>query len=253
LPNKTRGVLRADDRKVINGIFWRLRSGSPRAEIPELYGPPTTCAKRFRRWRKIGIWARIFAEITKAYNGDLQMFDSSSIRVHQHAANREREQTGAKATAAAGHVPDVRWMGRSRGGLTTKTHVLVDTNGPPLALKLTDGQAHNGKSAEDVLHRIGEGQILLADRAYDSDAMRRTLGERGAWANVKPMPNRVNAPAFSPFLYSYRDLVERFFSKLKHFRAIAMRYEKTPNTTSQPRPRPTRLGANPDALYEPVT
>ena len=117
-------------------------------------------------------------------------------------------------------------MGRSRGGLTTKIHALVDANGLPITLKLTAGQAHDGRSAADMLDGIGEDQVLLADRAYDSDALREKLAERGAWANIKPMPNRKNIPAFSAFLYRYRNLVERFFSKLKHFRAVATRYEK---------------------------
>jgi transposase len=117
-------------------------------------------------------------------------------------------------------------MGRSRGGLTTKIHALVDANGLPHVLKLTAGQAHDGRSAVDMLDALGPGQILLADRAYDSDALRQTLADQGAWANIKPMPNRVNIPAFSAFLYRYRNLVERFFSKLKHYRAIATRYEK---------------------------
>jgi len=117
-------------------------------------------------------------------------------------------------------------MGRSRGGLTTKIHALVDANGLPILLKLTEGQAHDGRSATDMLDDIGEGQILLADRAYDSDSLRRTLTERRAWANVKPMPNRRNIPAFSQFLYRYRNLAERFFSKIKHFRAVATRFEK---------------------------
>ena len=117
-------------------------------------------------------------------------------------------------------------MGRSRGGLTTKIHALVDANGNPIALKLTEGQAHDGRSAIDILDGLGAGQILLADRAYDSDALRESLAERGAWANVKPMPNRVNIPAFSPFLYRYRNLVERFFNRIKHFRAFATRFEK---------------------------
>ena len=55
LPNKPRGVPRADDRKVLNGIYWRIRTGSPWADIPERYGPATTCANRFRRWAKIGV------------------------------------------------------------------------------------------------------------------------------------------------------------------------------------------------------
>ncbi|ESQ80667.1 transposase IS4 [Asticcacaulis sp. YBE204] len=117
-------------------------------------------------------------------------------------------------------------MGRSRGGLTTKIHALVDANGLPIQLKLTEGQAHDGRSAADMFEAMGRGQILLADRAYDSDGLRNQLAEKGAWANIKPMPNRVNVPAFSAFLYKYRNLVERFFNKLKHFRAIATRFEK---------------------------
>jgi transposase len=87
LPNKPRGVPRADDRKVLNGIYWRIRTGSPWADIPERYGPATTCANRFRRWAKIGVWDRIFEAVSRAYDGDLQMIDSSSIRVHQHGGN----------------------------------------------------------------------------------------------------------------------------------------------------------------------
>jgi transposase len=117
-------------------------------------------------------------------------------------------------------------MGRSRGGLTTKIHALVDANGNPIALKLTEGQAHDGKSASDMFGSLSEGQVLLADAAYDSDTLRRAMADRGAWANIKPMPRRINVPAFSPFLYRFRNLVERFFSKLKHFRAIATRFEK---------------------------
>jgi transposase len=117
-------------------------------------------------------------------------------------------------------------MGRSRGGLTTKIHALVDANGNPIVLKLTEGQAHDGRSAADMLDGISAGQILLADRAYDSDALRDTLASRGAWANIKPMPQRRTMPRFSADLYRRRNLVERFFNKIKHFRAIATRFEK---------------------------
>jgi transposase len=119
-------------------------------------------------------------------------------------------------------------MGRSRGGLTTKIHALVDACGLPILLKLTEGQAHDGRSAEDMLGTLGRGNVLLADRAYDSDALRQDLAVRGAKANVKLMPNRVNLPPFNKRLYRKRNLVERVFNKLKHFRAIATRYDKTP-------------------------
>jgi len=117
-------------------------------------------------------------------------------------------------------------MGRSRGGLTTKIHALVDAMGLPIALKLTEGQAHDGRSAEDMFDTVRAGTILLADRAYDSNALRQRLAERGAWGNIRAMPNRLDPPAFSHWLYRQRNAVERFFNKLKHFRAVATRYDK---------------------------
>ena len=86
-------------------------------------------------------------------------------------------------------------MGRSRGGLTTKIHALVDAMGRPIRLKLTAGQAHDGRSAADMFDSIQAGQILLTDRAYDSDGLRRDLDARGALGNIRPMPTRVNIPA----------------------------------------------------------
>jgi transposase len=90
LPNKPRGIPRADDRKVLNGIFWRLRTGSPWADIPERYGPCTTRYNRFVRWRKHGVWDRLFEAVSRAYDGNVQAIDSSTIRVHQHAAKVKR-------------------------------------------------------------------------------------------------------------------------------------------------------------------
>ena len=117
-------------------------------------------------------------------------------------------------------------MGRSRGGLTTKIHALVDAAGLPIVLKLTEGQAHDGRSAEDMFDTVLAGNVLLADRAYDSNALRDRLAERGAWGNIRAMPNRLEPPVFSHYLYKQRNAVERFFNKLKHFRAVATRYDK---------------------------
>jgi len=59
LPNKPRGVRRVNDRRVLNGIFWVLRSGAPWRDLPETYGPRTTCYNRFVRWRRAGVWDQI--------------------------------------------------------------------------------------------------------------------------------------------------------------------------------------------------
>lgn len=93
LPNKSRGVPRVDDRRVLNGIFWVLRSGAFWSDVPERYGPPTTIYNRFNRWRKAGVWDRLMDEITKLYDGDVQMIDTSIIRVHQHGATAKRGAT----------------------------------------------------------------------------------------------------------------------------------------------------------------
>lgn len=97
LPNKPRGVPRADDRRVLNGILWRFRTGSPWAEVPERYGPPTTCYNRFVRWRRAGVWDRLLEAVSAAYDGDIVMIDSTCVRVHQHAATGKK---GAEMMAA---------------------------------------------------------------------------------------------------------------------------------------------------------
>ena len=86
LPNKPRGKPRVDDRRVLNGIFYILRSGSPWADLPERYGPCTTVYNRFNRWRKAGVWDRLMDAIISAHDGKVQMIDSSVVRVHQQAA-----------------------------------------------------------------------------------------------------------------------------------------------------------------------
>ena len=88
--NKPRGVPRVDDRRVLNGIFWVLRSGAPWRDLPERYGPRTTCYNRFVRWRRAGVWDRLMDAITVAYDGDIQMIESTSIRAHQQAAALNR-------------------------------------------------------------------------------------------------------------------------------------------------------------------
>jgi len=71
LPNKPRGVPRVDDRRVLNGIFWVLRSGAFWSDLPERYGPPTTIYNRFNRWRKAGVWDRLMDAIAAAHDGSV--------------------------------------------------------------------------------------------------------------------------------------------------------------------------------------
>jgi transposase len=103
LPMKVRGVPRVDDRRLLNGIFRRLRTGAPWADIPPRYGRYTTCVNRFNRCQKAGVWARILAAVSKTYDRDIQMIDSSTVRVHQHAANGQKK------------TDPVAWIARTAG------------------------------------------------------------------------------------------------------------------------------------------
>jgi transposase len=172
LPNKPRGVPRVNDRRVLNGIFWILRSGAPWRDLPDHFGPYTTCYNRFVRWRRTGVWRRIMDALATAHDASVQMIDTSIIRVHQHGACivRNRRQS----------------MGRSRGGLTSKIHALVDTTGLPVRLALTAGEAHDNRLAGRIaasryaLVRICIGRtVFQQDQALSPgcNALRQAGGE----------------------------------------------------------------------------
>jgi transposase len=104
LPNKPRGVARVDDRTVLNGIFWVLRTGAPWEDMPERYGPRTTVYNRFVRWRKAGVWERLFQHFQSDLAASPYMIDSSAVRVHQHGTGARkrglRKQSKPDAHAA---------------------------------------------------------------------------------------------------------------------------------------------------------
>jgi transposase len=172
LPNKPRGIPRVDDRRVLNGIFWVLRSCAP--GLPETYGPRTTCYNRFVRWRQAGVWDRIMDALAAGRDAAVQMIDTSVVRVHQHG------------TCIAGNREE--YTGRSRGGLTSKIQAVVDAAGPPLQLGLPPGEAHDKRLCAVLLAGLQPQSMLLADR----------VKQQGAWANIPPKRNRKEPICFSP-------------------------------------------------------
>ena len=115
-------------------------------------------------------------------------------------------------------------IGRSRGGLTTN-HVLVDALGNPVDVMLTPGQTHDLACAEPLLKGV-DPEALIGDKAYDADPLRDTLAQREITPVIPPKANRKTPPPCDFALYCERNLVERLFNKLKHFHAIATRYDK---------------------------
>jgi transposase len=135
------------------------------------------------------------------------------VRAHQHAA-------GAKGGS------EDKAIGRSRGGLSTKISTGVDALGNPVRFILTAGQVNDILRAEDLISGLSFDK-LLADKGYDSDRFRARLAQAGAEAVIPSTRSRSQAIQYDKYIYRERNLVERFFNKIKHFRRIATRYEKT--------------------------
>src|SRR6516225_2863026 len=118
------------------------------------------------------VWDRIMDALAAGHDAAVQMIDTSVVRVHQHGA-----------CIAENNQQD---MGRSRGGLTSRIHAVVDTNGLPVHLALTPGEAHDNRLCSALLSALLPQTMLLADRGYDADWIRELARQQGAWANIPP-------------------------------------------------------------------
>ena len=159
-----------------------------------------------------GVWDQVFHTLVRAAKNEYLMVDSTIVRAHQQAA------TGRK------RGPD-QALGRSRGGLTTKIHLLCNELGAPVDFLLTAGRAADCTQAISLL---GErpASAVLADKGYDADAIVQHIEAMGAEPVIPPKANRKTQRPYNQTLYKQRNRIEHCFSKLKHFRRIATRFEK---------------------------
>lgn len=126
---------------------------------------------------------------------------------------------GAKKTEA---------IGRSRGGLSTKIHATCDALGNPTGFHLTPGQASDMDGVDALMEQITPADALLADRAYDVDKrVLEPLAESGTAAVIPSKGTRIVQREHDRYLYKARHLIENFFARLKQYRSIATRYDKT--------------------------
>nr|WP_267891438.1 IS5 family transposase [Streptomyces sp. XY413] len=248
LPDRTprRGGRWRDHRQVIDAIAFKYRTGTPWMDLPEHFGSWKGAHNRLRKWAADGTWEKVFTALLAQADaeGDLDWVvsvDSTIVRAHQHAA-------GARPKGAPAGEPDRHALGRSRGGLTTKIHLAADSRCRPLAFVLTPGQAGDAPAFPEVMARLRvprpigrprtKPEAVLADKAYSSRAIRTRLRRRGIRA-VIPQPADQTAnrkrlgrlggrpPAFDREAHKQRNTVERCISKLKQWRGLATRYDKT--------------------------
>jgi len=143
--------------------------------------------------------------------------DDRQLRRQGAPFGERREKRGAQNQA----------IGRSRGGRTTKIHALVDGEGRPRAFLLTGGHVADIKGAAPLLASTAPSAQLIGDKGYDADHLRLFLQTRGTTPVIPNKINRKKLFPFDPELYCLRNVIERTFCRLKDFRAIATRYDKT--------------------------
>jgi transposase len=117
-------------------------------------------------------------------------------------------------------------LGRSRGGFSTKLHLACDAQGQPVEVRLGPGQEHDSRQAE-LLVGPHQPTTVIADRAYDTDAFLGLLRQRNTEAVIPPLKTRLVQRRYNRRKYKRRNLIERLVNRLKHYRRIATRYEKT--------------------------
>lgn len=144
-------------------------------------------------------------------------------------------------------------MGRSRGGLSTKIHALVDLAGRPVRLILTPGQAGDAPVAQELMAGLAPGSTLLADRAYDTDTIRALAETRGAWANIPAKRTRKQPFAFSAWLYRHRNRVKRvrLFSRTRGVHRLTQPDQTVPRARHAIRSTTGQLSRRPKTRSHP--
>jgi transposase len=202
-----------DNRLFVEVVLWIVRVGAPWRDLPQDFGNWNSVFQRFRRWVRSGVFDQMFEALAADADFEYVIVDGTIVRVHQHGSGAR----GGTRTQA---------IGRSRGGLTTKIVALVDALGNLVRFVLLPGQRHDSVGVAPLLTDL-DFAALLADKAFDSDGFRTELDNRGAVAVIPPKANRVTTIPCDFEIYKWRHLVENFFCKIKEFRRIATRYDKT--------------------------
>ena len=207
------GRPRSRDRSILEGILWVLRTGSPWRDMPESFPSWSSCYSRYRAWNRTGVLQQILSRLSKESDDEWHMLDSTIIRAHQCSAGKATKENDQA-------------LGRSKGGFSTKIHTKVDALGLPLKFILTGGKVDDSTQGIALIDGF-HSEYLMGDAGYDTNKIRNYLEVNGTSAVIRPSQARSEKPFCDWSLYKARNAVERFFNKLKHWRRIATRYDKT--------------------------
>ncbi|MGW6361546.1 IS5 family transposase [Streptomyces sp. NPDC055092] len=235
---------------------FRLRTGAPWRDLPSQYGPWKTVCERHRRWSADGTWDKILrsllahADAEDRIDWSVVSIDSTSCRAHQHAVGAPRHPRASRGARLCllSIDPMKGWLGRSRGGLTSKIDLVGEGGRRPLAFLITLGQWGDAPQLIPVLERLRVPRLttgrprtrtdhLSGDKAYSSRRNRRYLRRRQIKHTIaEPRSQRASRQrrgrrggrpvGFDKAIYKRRNEVERTINALENFRAVATRYDK---------------------------
>jgi transposase len=200
-------------RKTVEGILYRMRTGLPWRDLPSFFGIWISIYQQFNRWLSKNKLMAIFKSLVVDPDLEWEFIDGSIVKAHQHS------------TGAASDTDEA--IGKSVAGNTTKIHMAVDACGFPIDFEITGGEVHDCKVAPEFFAKLPDADYMIADKGYDSEELRDLIRAK---LSVPIIPRKSNSTIGNGDmdwgLYKYRHLVENIFARLKHFRAIATRYDK---------------------------
>lgn len=180
-----------DNRRFVEAVLWISRTGAPWRDLPEHFGGWNTVYQRFRRWSRSGVWQTLFMELSK---------DSEF-------AARFDDCPGAPACRRRSQKNGPQGLGRSRGGLTSKIHALVEGMGQLMRFAITGGEVADITQAQGLLADASP-DIVVADKGYDSDELVSFIREKQAKAVIPPRRNRLHRRRYDRAAYRDRNRIE---------------------------------------------
>lgn len=200
-------------RMMVEAMLYRMRVGCPWRDLPADFGCWNSIYQQFNRWSSKNKLMRIFKDLVQEPDLEWESIDGSIVKAHQHSAGASNREIQA--------------IGKSVAGNTTKIHMAVDAFGFPIAFQLTGGEVHDAKAAPNLIKILPIAEYIIADKGYDSDEIREQIKQKSSIPIIPRKKNSKTGNANIDWgLYKCRHLVENIFARLKHFRAIATRYDK---------------------------
>jgi len=199
-------------KNFIEAIFWMARTGAQWRELPEKYGIWNSIFSRFNAWSKKKIWEKLLEFCAQDPDLEYVMVDATIVRAHACAAGYGNQEA--------------QGLGRSKGGFTSKIHAKVDALGNLLRIVITPGQRNDITQADVLLCDVFNAHVI-ADKGYSSKELRSQIISQDCEPVIPPKSNAIDPWRYDEHIYKERHVIECFFSKIKYFRRIFSRFDKS--------------------------